>query len=247
MKTPAIVLRRYYQGESDLILSLMTREYGKLRAIAKGALRSQKRFMGQLMLYQHLELSLVKPKFSQLMRLQGSTLLDSFTNLSSDIRNVAQASVLAEIVEIAVGEAQSQPKVFDLLLAGLSDIDQDKPLERTRLVYQIKLLDALGYRPALADCALCNCDLPAGKLIFSMDLGGAVCSACTRGAARKTDILPDTRMTLLKALELDRDKLDRLQFTKRTVREARSLLDEFTIFHLERNLNSIQFIRDLER
>ena len=62
MKTPAIVLRSFIQGESDLILSFMTRDHGKVRAIAKGAMRSQKRFMGQFLLFQHLELSLVQPK-----------------------------------------------------------------------------------------------------------------------------------------------------------------------------------------
>jgi len=247
LQTPALVLRTTVQGEADLIVSLYTRERGKIRAAAKSALKSHKRFPGQLELFNHLEVSLRSSRLPDLPLLEQSRLLDDFPQLRPHLEKVAAASFLAEVTETASGEFDPNPAVYRLLLQAFRRLDQEARPEPILWASLLRLLDHLGFRPALETCALCQRPLPERGLFFSAGAGGALCPGCGKKTAPAARLANSTLRTFQSALRLPPSRLKRLGFTQSVLQEAAALLPAYAEYHLGRELKTYRFLRELSR
>jgi len=245
--TEALVLRTAVQGEADLIVTLFTRERGKLRALAKSALRSHKRFSGQLELFNYLEVSLRASRRPELPILESSNLREDFPALRPCPAKVAAAGLLAEVTEIASGEADPNPLVFGILLQAFRRLDRETRPEPILWTSLLRLLDRLGYRPALERCARCQKPLSERGLGFSAAAGGALCAACAKKTPQAARFPPSTLRTFQQALRLPLERLPRLGFTRGVLQDAAALLPAYAEYHLSRQLRSYQFLRALRQ
>jgi len=241
--TEALVLRTTLHGEADLIVSLFTRERGKLRALAKSALKSRKRFSAQLELFNHLEVSLRASRLPDLPLLESSNLLEAFPALRPRLDKVAAAALLAEVAEIASGEFDPNPQVFAILLQAFRRLDRETKPEPILYAHLLRLLDCLGYRPALERCALCSKPLSERGLGFSAAAGGSLCAACAKKTPSADHLAPSTLRTFQQALRLPLARLPRLGFTRGVLQDAAALLPAYAEYHLSRQLQSYQFLR----
>ena len=245
--TEGLVLRTTVCAEADLIVSLYTRERGKLHVLAKHALKSFRRFPGQLELFNHLEVSLRASRRPDLPLLESSRLLEDFPRLRPHLGKVAAAGMLAEVAEIASGEFDPDPPVFAILLQAFRRLDREARPEPILWASLLRLLDRLGYRPALTNCARCQQPLPERGLYFSAAAGGALCAACGRQAPPAAHFSRSTLRTFQQALRLPLSRLPRLGFTRSVAQDSAALLPAYAEYQLAHPLKSSQFLRALSR
>lgn len=251
-RTAAIVIKATDFGESDRIVHFFTREFGRVRGVAKGAKRSLRRFIGSLEFLAHVDLRFFEKKTADLVRVETATLLGQFPGIRRDLGKLSEASLLVEIVAFATGEHEPHRTLFDALVRGLALVDRLDEWERagpgvSRLL-ETRLLSLLGFEPELGACVGCRkpvADIP--RPAFSVSRGGVLCTGCTAGERGLLPVGRDTLKLLGQGLRADIDLLPRFAWTPRTSREAARLLRPFAQAQLGRELRSLRFLDALER
>ena len=241
-----LVLNAHVQGEADLIVTFYTREKGKIKAVAKSAMKSKRRFVGQLLPFNHIEAAIAVSRRSSLFRLDRSRLLESFPAIRGDVKRTAAASCLCEMLELAAPESEPSPRIYDVLLGSLRELDQRKDPDRTLLIYELKLISLLGYRPSLEACAHCGAKLSERSLSFSPPAGGVVCKSCAKAVKGAERISPAAVKSMRQALVLPDEKISRLGFTKSALAESRHFMNAFISYHLHRPLRSEAFLEKIK-
>jgi DNA repair protein RecO (recombination protein O) len=243
--TSAIVLRNRPYGESDKIVSFFTEKFGKLTGIAKGALRSRKRFVNSLEPFALVNLRFQDPPHSNLAFIVAADLVTSFRKLLRSLERISYASYLVEITDGLIGEREENQAVFQHLRNGLSYLEENEPSLRFLTSFELKLLRLAGYRPHLDNCKRCHKHVPHGAACrwhLSPVDGGILCESC---AHMRKEVLPlgGASIELLTALQVERDELPaRLSLPVSVVQEIRSAVIRFIQFHMEREIKSAPFL-----
>ncbi len=149
----AIILSTMDYGESDRIVSLFSLELGRIKAFAKAARASRKRFGGSLEPGNRLELTL-QVKQDGLSRLDRVEATRSHPGLRSNLESLSLALYGCELVEALTPEGHPLPRLYRLLTALLEHLDRGTSSEADRRFFEINLLNILGYRPPLESDAL---------------------------------------------------------------------------------------------
>lgn len=173
----AVVLRSWKLGEADRIVSLMTRENGKVRCVAKGARKTQSRFGSRVEPTNHLQVQLYRGK-GDLDTLTQVESIERFPNVREDLELFARASEMLETVEFVAQERQPNEGLYLMLSRALQTIATSS----SHLVvagFFLKLLAQEGFAPALDVCIRCGSERDLTHL--SLDGGGVTCSSCAIG------------------------------------------------------------------
>lgn len=184
------MLRSLRYGEADRIIHVLTREHGRLGAIAKGARRPRSRLGGRLEPGSHVELVLWEGR-GELATVTGADLIRSHQSLALDSYRMRVCQIGLEAVLRLFVEHDPSPHAFHVLVRFLDLLDErrssaghrplvEPALDPLVLALQLKLLWLAGYLPHLATCAGCNS--PGPITAFSAAAGGAVCERCASGA-----------------------------------------------------------------
>jgi DNA repair protein RecO (recombination protein O) len=225
----AIVLRVQKLGEADRIATLLTRNHGKIRAVAKGVRRTSSRFGARLEPFSHVDLQLATGRTLDVVT-QAESIAAYGEGIVSDYARYTTGTVLLETADRLVVEEKEPATQQHLLLAGALRVLSAG--ERTPgLVLDSFFLRSLaisGYAPSFDDCAKCGEQGP--HRAFNPAAGGMVCSTCRPPAS--TMPAPAT-VTLLAAL-LTGDWPTAERTDPRTRREASTLVSAFTTYHLDR-------------
>jgi DNA repair protein RecO (recombination protein O) len=248
-KSEAIVLFTMDYGESDVILTLYTPEYGKIKGIAKGARRSRRRFVGALEPPSHISMNFFCSGKSDLVRVDDAKLLDGFDSLKADIETVTYGSYFLELVNEMTGEGQGGHEIYSTLLSFLKLLSAEKSNDLIVRSFEIRFLDGLGLLPHLSGCVICR-ETPGGvKHFFSSAKGGMVCSACASNAGARglIGLSMGTASFLQAARRFDALKLDRLQPSKELLDESDKILDDFIRFQTGRVLKTKKFMESIRR
>ncbi len=228
-KDEGVVLRAIKLGEADRIVTLFTRDHGKVRAVAKGVRKTKSRFGGRLEPFSRVDLMIYRGR--NLDTITAAEILTSFHEVRDDYTRLTSASALAEIVEKITPDRERALAVYALMLAGLGALANGN--EGTVVpAFLIKLLSLSGYHPQLVVCAGCGEPRLLGG--FSPSFGGAVCELCWR-EDRDALRLGSDRIALL-------GHLLRSDFGQpadpRATLEVTDALRRYTEYHLERPLRS---------
>jgi DNA repair protein RecO (recombination protein O) len=249
-RTPALVLRSTDFGESDRIVDFFTRDFGRLRGVAKGAKRSLKRFVGSLEIFAYVNLRFFEKKTSDLVRVEAASLREQFPGIRADLDKLAEACLLSEIVASASGEREAHRPLFDTLLRGLALIDRLPAWKEggpgvSRLL-ESRVLSLLGFEPEVKACVRCRRPLDAiRRAAFSVARGGVVCEGC---APQERDLLAvglPTLKLLAQGLRADVDLFPRFAWPRRAPAEAARILHPFPQAQPGRELRTLRFMRSL--
>jgi len=244
-KTKAIVLRATPYGEADRIVSLYTFDFGKIKGFAKGAKRSQKRFGNTLEIGSYISVSFFEKETVELVRLSHCDLLRSLEGLREDIKKLAWASYLIELINELTGERIQNKALFRLLLFFLYLIDREPPREEILRVFEIRLFSILGYEPQFGACRQCQKALSEEKLFFSARDGGVFCSSCAARAPGLVPISLGAIKTLRLAQTLPLEKVGRISFSAQTLKESETVLSNFLNQYIGKDLKSKKFLAQL--
>jgi len=233
-----VVLRTHKLGEADRIISLLTRDRGLVRAVAKGVRKTTSRFGGRLEPFMHVDLQLAEGRSLDLIT-QVETISAFARDLGGDYPSYTAGTAMLETAERLVQE-DGEPAVqqLQLLVGALRALTA--PGERTPGTildsYQLRALAVAGYAPTFDGCARCGREGPHRD--FHAASGGMLCHACrVPGSAAPS---PFT-VSLLAAL-LSGDWVTASAADDRSRREASSIVAAYLSWHLERGLRSLSHV-----
>lgn len=244
--SPAIVLRSRPFGESDKIVCFFTENYGKLVGIAKGAMRSRKRFVNSLEPFALVNLSFRdRPHHNHLAFILSADLVSGFRQLSTALDRISHASYLIEITDGLCAEREENPAVFEHLKTGLEHLAENGVSLRFLTSFELKLLRLTGYQPVLDACRRCHKDRveePKAQWSFSPLDGGLLCDGCVR-TSREVIPLGGMAAEILTALQAGGEGLPpRLSLPRSVVKEIRSVVLRFIEFQMDREIKSAPFL-----
>ncbi|MDO8947162.1 MAG: DNA repair protein RecO [Desulfocapsaceae bacterium] len=247
-ESAAIVLDCQDHGESDQIVTFYCQNIGRMTGIAKGAKRSQKRFVNKLELFSLLSIRYTESRSGNLAFINEAELVESFIRLRQSMSLYLAATVVRELTLVATRDLEGDDGFFSLLQWGLQALDSRRPALTVLVFFQIKFYEQIGYRPNLGCCVHCNQPFNATQEYgFDSRAGGIVCRGCQgeRGPAT----LPLARGTikiLQSAQNQPLDRLHRLHLSGSGLREALSLLYQYGRHLLQREICSLKVLSDAQ-
>jgi DNA repair protein RecO (recombination protein O) len=235
----AVVLRVQKLGESDRIVTLLTRRHGRIRAVAKGVRRTTSRFGARLEPFGHVDLQIAEASSSGLhtvAQVEGIALYGG--RLVGDYPRYTSASAVAETAErLTPVEQEPSLRLFQLTLGALRALAAAEHAATLVLdAYLLRAMSLAGWAPALAECAVCGTRGP--HRAFSVPAGGVVCPDCRPpGAAHPAPATLDLMAALAAG---DWRVADASEPPAR--RECSGLVAAHLQWHLERGLRSLPLV-----
>jgi DNA repair protein RecO (recombination protein O) len=246
LSSPAIILQTTDYAEWDRIVCLYTATHGRIRGIAKGAKRSQRRFGNALEPLTHVQAFFVEREHRGLARLERCQILESYAEIAQDIRKVACGSYLLELVNTLTPEHDKNAEIFDLLLFFIRLLKIESFREEIMRVFEVRLFTLLGYQPQFAGCVSCSTAFSLKERYqFSIRHGGIVCSACQ---GRHSGLLPLSNGTIRIFHQVQRlalTKLARIFLSPAAHEEGRNIFSKFLLYHTGRKPKSLEILEQL--
>ncbi|NLN07181.1 MAG: DNA repair protein RecO [Firmicutes bacterium] len=176
LRSHALVLRTMPLGEADKLVTMLTREAGKVKAVARGSRKTKSKFSA---LVEPLTLGsyLLHAGKTFYTFIQGE-LLKAYTGLQYDLERFAYAQYFCEICDRCLPEGEPAEAVFHLLVTALETLESDPHPARVARCFELNLLEELGLKPALDACRICG--NTTGPFRFDPLEGGLICADCPR-------------------------------------------------------------------
>ncbi len=185
-RTQAVVVGRRALGERDRLMVFYTREFGKVRGVAKSVRRPRSRLVGALELLTFGDLVFFDTGRSDLVRIDHFDVLDPFPAVRDDLERLGRGAWLVECVVRLTADRDAQPALFRLLVRGLQALDGARSPERVAACFGLRAVDLLGERPRIDRCLQCGRSYPFPGARLDVAAGGLVCARC----AAEPDALP---------------------------------------------------------
>src|SRR5262245_29759861 len=179
LSSDALVLRTYKVGETSKVVVLLTRERGKVRAVAKGARGVRSRYQSALEPLSEVRVGLYGRQGAELYRLGECELVRSaFRTGARGLETALSLSYFAELLDAFAQEGEAEDAVYRLALAVLGAADGGASVVALSRYLEAWLLRLHGIYPPLDRCAHCGTALPAGELRYHAPAHGFVCASC---------------------------------------------------------------------
>jgi DNA repair protein RecO (recombination protein O) len=219
----AFILRLYDYGEADRIVTLFGRDQGKIKGIAKGAKNSRRRFVNVLEPFTLGRFQVSRKNPAALCLIEEGTALSHYPRIRANLTASLVASYFLDLVDLLTVEGKSHPGIFTLLQDYLTFLDNQERMARKLIpFFELALLKASGYEPALEACLLCRTPLQAERQYhFFPAQGGIRCGNCLGETQRGPQLACGTLKTLLFGKNLPVAELGRVGISEAALRECR--------------------------
>ena len=188
LSSEAIILRTYPLRETDKIVVAYTREYGKVRGVARGSRRIKSRFSGRLEPLSWVELVAFEGRNQELVSIDKVELLKGYGLEMQDYQAFLRASYLLELLMETVPEHEANDSLFRLLLHVLPLLGDSHKSRLASVYFQIWHLKLAGLLPSLTACSGCGGALSPGREAYcQLDALGFFCRECRKGTGRRID------------------------------------------------------------
>lgn len=242
-KWEGIVLKSKPYGESNKIVTLMTREAGKVACMARGAKKPTSRLAGVTQQFMHA--SFLVQRTSGMGTLQQGEHFNSMRHIQTDIKATAYASYIVELVDRLVEEGRPEPVAFEVLLQALYAIDEEYDPEAIALFVDWKMLPYAGVQPILHACA--GCGAVDGEFAFSFSQGGFLCHRCFHLDPYIIRLTPVQLKLIRMFYTVPIDQIGKLELKQSTKRFIKNIVTTVYEEHTGIRLKSRAFIEQLER
>lgn len=244
-KVEGIILRRQRSGEADRLLTVFTRELGKIRVVAHGVRKVQSRKAGHLEPF--MQTSMVLAQGREWWVITQAETINAFYALRAELEMTGYAAYVIELMDKFTYEDGPNPPLYRLVLETLQHLEAGDPLFVVSHFYEIRLLDLMGFRPQLFNCVICENEIQAVEQYFSVLQGGVVCPQC----AHKSSDARRIGVAALKYLRHFQRSSYRetlaAQPDEQVASEVDAVMQWYLTFLLERNINSQAFLKDVKK
>jgi len=246
-KAEAIVLKTLNHGDTSKIISMYSREVGRLKLIAKGVRSPKSKAAGLFQPTRHLQVVYYTKAHSELQLFKSGELVNGFFGLENDFDRLTLAQVVVELVDRSVEDEETHPQLFQLLSDTLTRLsDPEISSAEAYWYFHLHLLRELGFRPHVGACEICHDDLDEGGYLGtrSPHLECLKCHPANQDSLIVSGLIIHTIEDLLSQPWAESD------LAGITARDRRGLWDflwRYTFYHIEptRNMKSLKVLRQL--
>ena len=244
--TEAIILATSDYGESDRLITFLTRTNGKLKGIAKGARRSHKRFVHTFEPLSVVALQIRERSATSLLWVEACKLVEPYMALRDALDRWGFAALLAEVMVELVPERLPQEELFLLLKDVLMHLEQDRDAINVVILALYRMLAALGYILELESCSQCQQQLnKMGHYWLHLARGQLLCERHETRARGGTRLDLGTLVLLRRARTAGLEQLWRLRLRSGVQTSLLEALLEVVRSQMNKELKSSRFLRDI--
>ena len=243
-----LTLRKSPTGEADLVVSLYSREHGKLDVLARGARRLTSKLMGHFEPLTLVRLSIARGRALDIVA--EAEVVNAFPDVKSDYASVARGLHVAELIDGFSASSAPNPPALELALQTLDAIGK-QPLAADDLApdlplryFDLQLLQLSGFLPELYQCVECGDELEPERHRFAAGAGGVLCADCVTPPDIVVRPLSLPALKVLRLLHRTEsfDRLPQLNMPATVQREVHSILSETLQYWLDRQLRAQSFL-----
>ncbi len=232
-KSTAIILRLVEFSETSLVVTMLTRDFGKLTAMAKGARRKKSPFEGGLDLLAICRIVFLHKSSGAMDLLTEAKLERRFRSAGKDLDRLYSGYYVAELLNKMTDDADPHPELFELAKQTLISLDdQTTPVFGCLLRFEMRMLTLLGHQPMVDRCVRCGekDSKTKNRIYFGLLDGGLLCDQCRPG---KTNVLSVTRESVQFIDQLARSDASQhsIELEQKQKSEVRQLMNRY-ITHL---------------
>lgn len=177
-----IVLNKFKYLESDLIATILLKNEGKIKAIAKGGVNSRRRFPGSFEVGNIGEFGFAEKNPYQLILITHSKIDNYLIKLKKDYEKTLMLIYFLGLTDVMIPEHQPNPKLFNTLLDSIQFLEDNKHLNQVRLFYELHLLKINGLLHVVERCESCKAPFHGNDVHLIIKTGRFVCSSCISGS-----------------------------------------------------------------
>jgi DNA repair protein RecO (recombination protein O) len=246
-KTQAITLRLTDYRETSQILSVYSRDFGRISLLAKGSKRKRAHSQGTIDLFQLLELVFIEKSAAHLHLLTESRVLEEFPGLRRELTRGYAAFFVAELLLGLTEESDPNPALFDLAVTVLGMLGETKHPNVVLHAFEVRVLELIGLVPRLDGCAWCGAAIEAGaakgQVAFAASTGGVVCPKCEGAVAERTYVSAGALAMLRKLSVSPLNRVERLRLSGTIAQDVRRMLARTWMHVLGREPRMFEYLR----
>jgi len=240
-KAEGIVLRTFDFRETSRIATFFSKDYGKIRGILKGIRKDHKKFGSNLDKFSVNDIVYYWHANSDLHLVGQCDLKEFFFPIRQDLKRSIAAQYILELVDAIMPLEEENEEVYQLVMNFLRTLQTIDDINKLVHIFQIKILYLSGFQPHLDSCLVCEKKIN-GPVRFSRQMGGLICMGCK---TTDTSAALISKGAIASILHIERASWEgslRLGFSQSIKRELKHILNNFLVFHLEKQLKSERFL-----
>lgn len=224
----AIVLRLVPWSEASFVVTLYTREHGRVRAVAKGAKRRKGPFESALDLLSRCKVVFLRKSSDALDILTEAKLQRRFRLRGRELAGLYAGYYVAELLSELTDDYDPHPELFDLADQTLVSLQTEPQVGRIIVRFELAALRLLGYLPALNRCVECGQEIAGpGRVAFSPAAGGVLCLKCRPGKRHVVSLSPSAWQAMSCAADEATDRWQQAPLPGNTWNEIRSVMNHY--------------------
>ena len=238
-KTEGIIIKRRNFGETDRMLTIYTKEYGKIEALAKGARKSLSKLGGHIELFYRSDFVIHEGRNIDLVI--GAQLANSFSHLQTSSELTNSAYYLSELLYRSTGENIENRQIYYLLNQVLVKLNKQS-YQKLLCYFELKLFSNLGHEPQIDVCAHCHKKIQE-KAVFDYREGGSLCMDCAKMSVDPLYLSPNATKLVRIIRKQPLDFLNRVIISDELISTLSQCTRQMRQCILERPLNCEKYMQ----
>ena len=238
-----LVLRVNAYNDSDSLLTILTKEHGKITAKARGLRRKNSPLTAPCQLLAYSEFTLFE--YRGFYTINEASSIELFQQLQTDLVKLSLATYFAQVAEVISQEDISNPELLSLVLNCLHILCHvDVSCDQVKAVFELRCACLAGYTPDLHGCQYCNHPLPDR---FDVAQGQLECSRCSRPGVSgiRMPVNPGVLDSMRYICHCSPKRLFGFQVGESTVKSLSSVCECYLSTQLERGFSALDFYKSL--
>ncbi len=239
--TKGLIIKEQTIGESDRLVTLLTADYGLIKAFVRSAKRIKNQNISSTSLFSYSEFSIYKGKDAYIIN--SAEPIEMFFDLRKDIERLALAQYFAQLVYELGSEEQQSEEMLRLILNALHLLCKGKDLKKIKSVVEMRMCCLGGYMPSILACFECG-EYETDVMYFDIEKGVIFCSNCAKGNA-----LVQTPLGVITAIRFicltDIKKVFSFNINEENFNILSSLTEKYLVSRVNRRLGTLEFYKGL--
>jgi DNA repair protein RecO (recombination protein O) len=241
VQAQGIVLKTFDFRETSRIATFFTKEDGKIKGVLKGIRKDMKKFGSSVDRFSVNHLVYYTHRHSDLHLISQCDLKAFFFPIRQDMKRSLAATYAIDLVDAMMPIEQANERVYHLLFHFLTELETVQDISKLVHIFQIKILMMSGFKPFLDACVICQKKI-SPRMKFSMKVGGLLCPDCYANDHEAVIISGGAIASLVHIEKSAWSHALRLRLDTNIQKELKYVLNNFLIFHLERQIKSSRYI-----
>lgn len=242
-KVEGVVLKTRDYGETNKIVTLFTKEFGKIGLMARGARKPKSRMasvtqpfvIGQYLIQ----------RSTQLGTMQQGEIVESLRKIREDIEKTAYAAYLAELLDKLIEERHPNSFLFQEFVSSLKRIGEGDNPNIIRIFFELKLYTIAGFAPEVHHCVSCGSNTQLNY--FSIPEGGLLCNQCSGNDTHSYSLLPSLVRILQMGEAVSIDRVGQMNVKPENQKLLIHIMDEYYDRFGGYALKSRKFLQQMEK